>query len=288
MISTRGKGEPHPSREPPGPGPYDTRRRYLMSRQSADMPPLSQLHVVEERLRSRGEVWVNSLSEELGVSEVTIRRHLSALAESGLAKRVRGGAVLVESSFSDPSFVDRKLSQRDAKRRVAQRCAELLPQSASLFVGGGTTTSVLVQFLRDRAGLQIFTSNLAAAAKAKAGGCTIAVIGGTVRGPTCALVGGLARASLSLLWADKAVLGADAISGSGGITSHSPDEADVARMMVEHTRGDVICIVDGTKWNANADHVVVASERLSTVVTDYIPGRERRHLEHLGVKVEVV
>ena len=61
---------------------------------------------------------------------------------------------------------------------------------------------------------------------------------------------------LSLLWAEKMVLGADALSVDGGITSHGGAEADVARMMIERTRGDLICVVDSTKWEARADHVV--------------------------------
>ena len=139
---------------------------------------------------------------------------------------------------------------------------------------GGTTTSEVVSCLRDRSGLDIFTSNLAAASEAMSGGARLSIIGGAVQGPTCSLVGELARASLSLLWAETMVLGADAISVDGGITSHGGAEADVARMMIERTRGEVICVVDSTKWAARADHVVIPIARLSMVVTDGIPDDE--------------
>ena len=155
-------------------------------RPSAEGVPLSRMRMVEERLRENGEARVASLSRELGVSEMTIRRDLSLLEERGVAKRSHGGAVLLDSSFSDPGFVDRKLQQRTAKRRIAQRCAELLPVTGSLFVGGGTTTCEVVRFLRDRSGLEIFTSNLAAASEAKSDGARMSVLGGTVQGPTCA------------------------------------------------------------------------------------------------------
>lgn len=250
--------------------------------------PLSRLRIVEERLRLNGEVLVATLAEELGVSEMTIRRDLTALEERGVAERSHGGAILVDSSFSDPRFIETRLHQRSAKRKIALRCAEILPTTGSMFVGGGTTTCEVVGCVRDRPELDIFTSNLAAAAEAMSGGARLSIIGGSVQGPTCSLVGELARASLSLLWADRMVLSADAISVDAGITSHSGAEADVARMMVERTRGDLICVVDSTKWEARADHVVTPLDRLSMVITDGIPAREKARLERLGVRLELV
>jgi DeoR/GlpR family transcriptional regulator of sugar metabolism len=259
-----------------------------VKQQAFDAVPLSRVRMVEERLREDGEVRVSLLARELGVSEMTIRRDLSALEERGVAKRSHGGAVLIDSSFFDPEFVDRKQQRVTAKRRIAQRCAELLPTEGSLFVGGGTTTCEVVRFLRDRPGLEIFTSNLAAASQARSGGTRMSVLGGTVEGPTCALVGALARASLSLLWADTLVIGADALSAASGVTSHSSAEADVARLMAERTRGSVVCVADSTKWLAAADHVILPAAALSMIVTDAVPDSERLRLEDLGVQISVV
>lgn len=265
-----------------------TGARPSVRRTGVEAVPLSRQRIVEEQLRVNGEVLVASLARELGVSEVTIRRDLTTLERRGVAQRSHGGAILVDSTFSDPRFIETRLHQRAAKRMIAHRCAELLPLSGSLFVGGGTTTCEVMSCLRDRPELDVFTSNLAAASEAMSGGARISIIGGSVQGPTCSLVGELARASLSLLWADAMVLGADAISVEAGITSHAGAEADVARMMIERTRGDLICVVDSTKWGARADHVVLAASRLSTVITDGIPAEEKARLTRLGVRVEVV
>ncbi len=59
-------------------------------------------------------------------------------------------------------------------------------------------------------------------------------------------------------------------------------------MMIERTRGDLICVVDSTKWEALADHVVVPINRISMVITDGIPADEKARLTSLGVKVEIV
>lgn len=47
-----------------------------------------------DELRAHGSITVRTIAAELGVSELTIRRDVNALAEQGLLSRVHGGAVL--------------------------------------------------------------------------------------------------------------------------------------------------------------------------------------------------
>jgi DNA-binding LacI/PurR family transcriptional regulator/biotin operon repressor len=61
-------------------------------------------------LRGQGAVRVRDLARELGVSELTIRRDIAALAERGLVSRVHGGATL-------PS----RISAENQPRRAAVR-----------------------------------------------------------------------------------------------------------------------------------------------------------------------
>jgi DNA-binding LacI/PurR family transcriptional regulator len=55
------------------------------------------------RLRERGSVRVTEVAAELGVSPITVRRDVEALAERGLVERVHGGAVLPEAAASRTS-----------------------------------------------------------------------------------------------------------------------------------------------------------------------------------------
>src|SRR5436305_21841 len=48
--------------------------------------------VIVEEVRRRGSVRVSELTDQLGVSEMTVRRDLDALAQSGLIEKVHGGA----------------------------------------------------------------------------------------------------------------------------------------------------------------------------------------------------
>lgn len=59
------------------------------------LPGQRQERLLRE-LRANGSVLVSALAPELGVSEMTLRRDLNALAARGLAVRVHGGATLPE------------------------------------------------------------------------------------------------------------------------------------------------------------------------------------------------
>ena len=48
-----------------------------------------------EALHREGTVRVSELTDELGVTAVTIRRDIAQLAKDGLVRRVHGGATLV-------------------------------------------------------------------------------------------------------------------------------------------------------------------------------------------------
>jgi DeoR/GlpR family transcriptional regulator of sugar metabolism len=61
--------------------------------------------LIVEQLSARGEVTVAEVSRRAGVSPMTIRRDLDELDRLGAVKRVRGGAVSVQSRGYEPPFV---------------------------------------------------------------------------------------------------------------------------------------------------------------------------------------
>ena len=78
----------------------------LLHSYTPQMPLTRDLYMEERRqeilrrLESAGRVSVTELSQAFGVSEVTIRSDLQALAEQKLAVRTHGGAVLQDLALS--------------------------------------------------------------------------------------------------------------------------------------------------------------------------------------------
>ena len=61
------------------------------------------------------------LSDDLGVSEMTIRRDLERLEQEGLLSRMHGGAILKRRMIEEPLYVSNVLTHSEEKRRIAQR-----------------------------------------------------------------------------------------------------------------------------------------------------------------------
>ena len=75
---------------------------------------------IVDRLRDHGAVRVADLVIDLGVSDMTVRRDLEALAERGLLAKVHGGATVVHPGSTDePGFAAKAVRQRAEKLAIA-------------------------------------------------------------------------------------------------------------------------------------------------------------------------
>ena len=102
-------------------------------------PVLRRKQILEE-LRAKGGVRLTELSEELSVSEMTIRRDLDALQKDGLIERVHGGAVLAQLGTEEPGFEKKVLREQAEKAAIAERAAALVKPGSAVALSAGTTT----------------------------------------------------------------------------------------------------------------------------------------------------
>ena len=84
MSDENTEQEPTPAEEtPPAEAPAEPSLEQQLAERTADL----------QRLQADGRLVATELSHELGVSIDTVRRDLRELAEGGLVRRVRGGAL---------------------------------------------------------------------------------------------------------------------------------------------------------------------------------------------------
>src|SRR3712207_990947 len=94
-----------------------------------------------DRVRAAGGVRVSELAVEYGVSDMTIRRDLEALADRGLLAKVHGGATTVgPGSTHEPGFVAKSARQQAEKSAIATRAAALVSAGNAIALSAGTTT----------------------------------------------------------------------------------------------------------------------------------------------------
>jgi DeoR/GlpR family transcriptional regulator of sugar metabolism len=223
-----------------------------------------------DRVRAAGGVRVSELAAEYGVSDMTIRRDLEALADRGLLAKVHGGATTVSpGSAHEPGFEAKSVRQRDEKAAIVLRAATMVSPGDAVALSAGTTTAALAQRLVDMPSLTVVTNSIPVADifyRAGRPDQTVVLTGG-VRTPSDALVGPVAVNAVAKLHLDILFLGVHGMSERAGYTTPNLMEADVNRALVEAAERLVV-LADHTKWGTVGISSIVPLDRADVLITD--------------------
>ena len=103
--------------------------------------------VIMERLRETGFVSVTSLTRDLGVSDMTVRRDLRKLEKQGSVRVVHGGVSALHGPMHNPAFVSRSRMDEAANKAIAETALGLVADKDTIAIDAGTTTYALAQAL---------------------------------------------------------------------------------------------------------------------------------------------
>ncbi|MPZ62960.1 MAG: DeoR family transcriptional regulator [Propionibacteriales bacterium] len=217
-----------------------------------------------DALRADGEVTVEELADQFGVSLSTIRRDLNALSAEGRLRRVRGGGSIEPDRVP---FSDVERQHRPEKSRVAERAAELVSDGDVVLVDIGTTTALLARHLRGRR-ITVITSSLAVIDELRDDDVVeLIVLGGVVRKNYNSMVGGLTEQALTRIRATICFLGTSGIRPDGSIADTTSMEVPVKRAMIESSQR-VVVLADSSKFPGVEVLNVCGPEKISGVVTN--------------------
>lgn len=200
-----------------------------------------------QSLQEHGECTVESLAHQFGVSDMTIRRDLQALADAGKVLRTHGGAAPTAKISFEFQFLNRSRSNLAAKQAIALLAAEQVDDGQSIMLDSGTTTLALAHELRRKADLTVITTSLPIASELQfSSSIEIVLLGGILRSDAPDLVGALTEANLETLHADIAFVGADGIDAQGNAYNDSIAVGRMlSKMIASATR--VFVVADGSK-----------------------------------------
>jgi DeoR/GlpR family transcriptional regulator of sugar metabolism len=249
--------------------------------------PVDRRHRILERVSEQQSIHIGELAQEFGVSEMTIRRDVARLERDGFLRRTYGGATAHVTRSLELAFNARALQHTGPKRLIGMAAAELVRDAATMFVGIGTTTEQFAQFLPGRRDLTVITGSVPIASLLGTRSPRVVILGGTVRRDELSCIGPVAAATVRRYHADVAVLGAAGLTVRHGVTELNDDEAEIQRLMVEHS-DSLVMVADGTKLGFTAPVQVIDAERIDTLVTDEgAPPEEVSALQALGVHVSI-
>ena len=244
---------------------------------------------VLEFLETRERVSVAELARQFSVSDMTVRRDLESLEQSGAISRVHGGAVRAQSRSYEPPFSGRTASRTDAKRKIAAAAVSLLRNGETLILDAGTTTLEIARALRGHSELRVLAMSLHIAnVLLDQPQITLMMCGGVVRPGELSLTGSLAERAFLDFSFDTYFVSAGGIDFDMGVTEYNAEDAAVKRAAFANARRR-IAVADGSKIGATAFARVCAIDTLDMIITDQSAAEGKlQQFRDVGVEVLVV
>ena len=222
-----------------------------------------------QKISSDGEVFVNTLSKEFEVSEVTIRNDLDQLEKKRLLIRARGGAMKYEGGVgTDFGLLEKDKINLKEKKLIGKRAAALIKNDDIILIDGGTTTVELAKNITHLSGLMVITNALNIAnILCHNHSINLIIPGGIIRHNAQSLVGPIAEKSLSKFHVDKLFLGVNGIDLNKGLYTPNAEEAHLNEQMI-NISNEVIVLSDSSKFNRQSFAHICGLERIDAIVTD--------------------
>ena len=241
-----------------------------------------------EVLKERGHVSVAELSEQFGVSEVTIRKDLQYLEERSLLMRTHGGAMRLDYLVNDQTLEEKGQKYKEQKARIGQAAAALVEDGDTLILDAGTTVLQVARHLQHKRNLTILTSSVTVAAEVmRISDAELIMLGGIVRPSSAAVVGHYAEEMVRDHSFRKLFLAVDGFDIERGLTTTHTMEAHLNRKMIESAM-QTIAVFDSSKFGRRGLCSICGVESVDTIVTDdQIPENVRKFLDEKGVNVIV-
>ena len=233
-----------------------------------------------------GKVKVADLSEEYGISEVTIRKDLEALEAEGHLQRVHGGAVGMNKLYVNMDLSERYKTNAGAKRELANLAADFIDDNDTIFMNAGTTLTYVLRAIRDKKNISLVTNSVQNATEAALySSFNVILLGGELDSKYQFTYGTDAERQLENYHAAKCILSVDGISAESGLTLYYSNEASLARKMVENAAQTIIA-ADSSKVGREAFAIITDANKTDILITNASDkSAELEKLKKLGVKI---
>lgn len=250
-----------------------------------------RIQEIIRRLEEKGQVSVNELGDEFQVSEMTIRRDLRDLEDSGWIERTHGGAILsIRQKYRvEPPTFGRLTVEAEEKQLIAKHVASQVKKGEMLFLGSGTSTLYVTRELIRREDITIVTNSLPILHElAMNGNMTVIAVGGFLRRKELSLIGHFADTVLSDLNVNKVIMGMQGIHPKYGLTCDHPQELITDRTIMGISE-NVIVVADHTKIGHVATSRTAPVTGITTIVTtDKADNQYLEDIRKQGVNIQLV
>jgi len=225
-----------------------------------------RFRIILNQLGQDQKVHLAELSGILNVSEDTVRRDIKELADQGLLKSVRGGAV--PHAPGPHHFKDRVEYGNEQKRIIANKALNFLRDGQVVIFDGGTSAMLIAQALPKDISLTVVTNSFPIASILEEHEkVEVLFAGGRLLKNSFVTIGNETIHYFRKFRADFCFLGICSIHAELGVTGPDYEESEVKRAMVESSR-EVIALSTVEKLETAEAYYVCPTNQLTTIITD--------------------
>jgi DeoR/GlpR family transcriptional regulator of sugar metabolism len=228
--------------------------------------------LILEVLERDGRVVAKRLSEELGLSEDTLRRDLRELAAAGRLQRVHGGALPASPATAD--LTKRRMLSTDGKVRIGRAAAATVRPGQVVFLDGGTTAMQLARHLdRSLRATVVTHSPTVANELADHPAVQVELVGGRLFKHSMVALGASALEAISRVRADTFFLGVTGVHAEAGLTTGDAEEAAVKRA-ISRQSGETVVLASAEKLGAASPFQVLDLAHVDVLICEGEPPAE--------------
>lgn len=251
------------------------------------MKPQQRRTRVLDIIEREGEVTVDTLASDFGVSAETIRRDLAVLVEEGSVQKVHGGARRMRL-HAEGTFDERMDEAAAGKNEIARKLAQIVKPGDTCLIDTGSTTLACAHALTSTTGLTIVTNSvrIANVMARGPGNARVHLIGGLYAPDNDESVGADAIEQIARFRADYAIVGVAALDMSAGAYAADFDEASIARAMCSNAR-KIVVVAHVDKFGRQAAHRICRLDEIDILVCDgMLETQTRLALQSAAVTVQ--
>ena len=194
--------------------------------------------MILELLTAEHRLEVSALAGRVGVSQVTMRKDLDDLERRGLVIREHGCALLRSSD----DVQSRIAYHYEAKRKIAERAAELVDNGDTIMIESGSCCALLADVLvQRRKDLTILTNSAFIASYIRGKGAVQTILLGGIYQPEAqVMVGPMVRLCAEGFFVSRFFIGVDGWSARTGFTNQDHMRAQAVRDMASQAERVVV------------------------------------------------
>jgi DeoR family transcriptional regulator, carbon catabolite repression regulator len=235
-------------------------------------------------VKKRGKVFYETLSEDLNISEDTVRRDIESLHNNGLLLKVRGGAISI--SKNPLSFQDRSHYLPKEKELIAIKAQQLIKKGQTIFMDGGSTICAIAAHLPSNSSFRLVTNNMALVPIiSKFRDIELIILGGIHGRETATNTGGQTCYEVNQYIASLYFMGTCALQKDFGISAVFQNDGEVKKTMLRNAN-KTFALVNSTNLNTTEHYKVCDIKDIGGMITDLATDDpELDDFRHLGIRL---